>query len=54
MPVADSTSLVEGVSAARVNRANGRYDLADKLRDSVLRSSIDVQDTPDGANWSLR
>jgi cysteinyl-tRNA synthetase len=47
--------LVEGVLAARVNaRANGQYDLADELRDSLLKSGIDVQDTPDGTTWSLR
>lgn len=51
----DPTSLVEGVLAARVNaRANGQYDLADALRDSFLKSGIDVQDTPDGTTWSLR
>ena len=51
----DPTSLVEGVLAARVNaRANGQYDLADELRDSLLKSGIDVQDTPDGTTWSLR
>ncbi len=51
----DPTSLVEGVLSARVNaRANGQYDLADELRDSLLKSGIDVQDTPDGTTWSLR
>ena len=51
----DPTNLVEGVLAARVNaRAKGQYDLADELRDSLLKSGIDVQDTPDGTTWSLR
>jgi hypothetical protein len=51
----DPTSLVDGVLAARVNaRAKGQYDLADELRDSLLKSGIDVQDTPDGTTWSLR
>jgi cysteinyl-tRNA synthetase len=51
----DPTSLVEGVPSARVNaRANGQYDLADELRDSLLKSGIDVPDTPYGTTWSLR
>jgi cysteinyl-tRNA synthetase len=51
----DPTSLVEGVLAARVNaRTNGQYELADELRDALVKAGIDVQDTPQGTSWSLR
>ncbi len=51
----DPTSLVEGVLAARVNaRSSGQYELADELRDALIKAGIDVQDTPQGTNWSLR
>jgi hypothetical protein len=51
----DPTSLVDGVLAARVNaRASGQYELADELRDSLVKAGIDVQDTPDGTTWSLK
>jgi cysteinyl-tRNA synthetase len=51
----DPTELVDGILAARVSaRANGQYGLADELRDALLKSGIDVQDTPDGSTWSLR
>ncbi|MGC1419530.1 MAG: hypothetical protein WA786_05350 [Acidimicrobiales bacterium] len=51
----DPTDLVDGILAARVSaRANGQYELADELRDALLKSGIDVQDTPDGTTWSLR
>jgi hypothetical protein len=51
----DPTSLVDGVLAARVTaRANGQYELADELRDALVKAGIDVQDTPQGTSWSLR
>jgi hypothetical protein len=51
----DPTSLVEGVLAARVNaRASSQYELADELRDALVKAGIDVQDTPQGTSWSLR
>ena len=51
----DPNSLVEGFLAARANaHANGQSDLADEPRDSLLKSGIDVQGTPDGTTWSLR
>ena len=51
----DPTSLVEGILSARVNaRANAQYDLADELRDALLKAGIDVQDGPDGTTWTLR
>jgi hypothetical protein len=50
----DPTPLVEGILGARVNaRANAQYDLADELRDALLKAGIDVQDTPEGTTWSL-
>jgi hypothetical protein len=50
----DPTPLVDGVLAARVNaRASGQYELADELRDSLVKAGIDVQDTPNGTVWSL-
>jgi hypothetical protein len=51
----DPTILVEGVLAARVTaRANGQYEFADELRDSLVNANIDVQDTPTGTTWSLK
>jgi hypothetical protein len=51
----DPTNLVEGILAARAAaRANGAYELADSLRDLLVNSGIEVQDTPSGATWSLR
>jgi hypothetical protein len=51
----DPGPLVEGVLAARVNaRANGQYELADELRDALVKAGIDVQDTPTGTTWLLR
>ncbi|HEV3267915.1 MAG TPA: hypothetical protein VGZ68_05890 [Acidimicrobiales bacterium] len=50
----DPTPLVEGVLAARVSaRANAHYELADELRDALVKAGIDVQDTPEGTTWSL-
>jgi len=47
--------LVEGVLSARVEaRAQGQYELADHLRDAIVKAGIDVQDTPSGTVWSLR
>ena len=51
----DPTPLVEGVLAARVTaRANGQYELADELRDALVKANIDVQDTPEGTTWALK
>ncbi|HVA51888.1 MAG TPA: hypothetical protein VNF05_00090 [Acidimicrobiales bacterium] len=51
----DPTSLVEGVLSARVSaRASGQYELADELREALLKAGVDVQDGPDGTTWSLR
>jgi hypothetical protein len=51
----DPTPLVEGVLSARVAaRAQGQYELADELRDVILKAGIDVQDTPSGTVWSIK
>lgn len=51
----DPTSLVDGVLTARRDaREQGQYQLADQLRDSLVRAGIDVHDGPEGSTWSLR
>jgi hypothetical protein len=51
----DPTALVEGILSARVSaRASAQYDLADELRDTLLKAGIDVQDSPDGTTWTLK
>ena len=47
--------LVEGVLRARsAARTSGQYALADELRDALVNAGIEVQDSPEGASWSLR
>jgi hypothetical protein len=51
----DPTALVEGILSARVSaRASGQYDLADELRDTLLKAGFDVQDSPEGTTWTLK
>ncbi len=51
----DPTTLIEGVLAAREKaRAAGQYELADDLRDALVKASIDVHDGPSGSTWSLQ
>lgn len=51
----DPADLVEGVLRARVSaRSAGQYELADDLRDALVKAGIDVQDSPEGTQWSLR
>jgi cysteinyl-tRNA synthetase len=51
----DPTSLVDGILNARVAaRAQGLYELADELRDVIVKAGIDVQDTPSGTVWSIK
>jgi cysteinyl-tRNA synthetase len=51
----DPTALVEGILIARLSaRASAQYDLADELRDTLLKAGIDVQDGPDGTTWTLK
>jgi cyanophycinase-like exopeptidase len=35
-------------------RESGEYQLADRLRDVLIGSGLEVQDTPDGSEWNLR
>ena len=51
----DPTDLVEGILRARLSaRSSGQYELADELRDALVKAGIDVQDSPQGTTWSLR
>jgi hypothetical protein len=51
----DPTSLVDGILNARITaRAQGQYELADELRDAIVKAGIDVQDTPSGTVWSIK
>ncbi|MEU8248395.1 hypothetical protein [Nonomuraea sp. NPDC048916] len=46
-------SLVEPLLALRNElRRQGRYELADALRDALLRGGVLVEDTPDGSRWT--
>jgi hypothetical protein len=50
----DPTPLIDGVLQARSDlRAQGHFDAADRLRDVLIKSGVEVQDTPTGAVWSL-
>jgi hypothetical protein len=50
----DPTTLVDGVLAAREKaRVSKNYQLADELRGILSRAGIDVQDSADGATWTL-
>jgi hypothetical protein len=50
----DPTTLVEGVLSARVAaRTNGQYELADELRNALIKAGIEVNDGPTGTTWTL-
>ena len=54
-PRAAVAPFVEAVLAGRVGaRGAGQYGLADTLRDSLLAAGVEVRDTADGTEWSLR
>ena len=54
-PRAVAAPFVDAVLAARVGvRGSGHYDLADALRDSLVAAGVEVRDTADGTEWSLR
>ena len=54
-PRAVAAPFVDAVLAARVGvRGSGHYDLADALRDSLVAAGVEVRDTADGTQWSLR
>ena len=51
----DPTPLVEGMLALRRTVRDARdYALADQIRDVLVASGIDVQDGPNGVEWSVR
>ncbi|MEU6712277.1 hypothetical protein ABZ897_12430 [Nonomuraea sp. NPDC046802] len=46
-------SLVEPLLTLRATlREEGRYELADALREAMLRGGVAVEDTPDGSRWT--
>jgi hypothetical protein len=50
----DPKALVEGVLTARIAaRTGGQYEIADQLRDALVKAGIEVMDGPDGTTWSL-
>ena len=50
----DPSELIEGVLRARVSaRSNGQYEVADELRDALIRAGVEVKDGPEGTSWSL-
>jgi cysteinyl-tRNA synthetase len=47
--------VVEAVIAARNDaRAHKNFDLADSLRDVLSEAGVDVVDTENGSEWSIR
>ena len=51
----DPKSLVDGVLTVRENaRVAGQYDLADQLRDALVRAGIEIHDGPEGSRWTLK
>ena len=33
-------------------RSNKQYDLSDKIRDMLVENGVQIEDTPEGAQWS--
>jgi hypothetical protein len=51
----DPTELVQGLLDLRVGARDAKdFALADKIRDVLVNSGIEVMDTPDGSTWSLK
>jgi hypothetical protein len=51
----DPTELVEGLLALRVGARDSKdFALADRIRDVLVASGIEVMDTPDGSTWSIK
>ncbi|MGI5271082.1 hypothetical protein ACQEUU_18145 [Nonomuraea sp. CA-218870] len=47
-------AVIEPLLALRAElRAQGRYEVADALRRALLQGGVQVEDTPDGARWSI-
>ena len=50
----DPAPLIDGLLQARQElRDQGLFNVADRLRDLLIDSGVEVQDTPSGAVWSL-
>jgi hypothetical protein len=50
----DPAPLIDGILQARQDlRAEGHFAVADRLRDLLIDSGVEVRDTPTGAVWSL-
>jgi hypothetical protein len=51
----DPSELVEGLLELRVVARDSKdFALADKIRDVLVTSGIEVMDTPDGSTWSIK
>jgi hypothetical protein len=51
----DPSDLVEGVLALRVSARHAKdFALADRIRDVLVSSGIEVMDTPDGSTWFIK
>lgn len=51
----DPSDLVNGLLALRVNARDAKdFSLADRIRDVLVTSGIEVMDTPDGSTWSIK
>jgi hypothetical protein len=51
----DPSELVEGLLELRVNARDAKdFALADRIRDVLVTSGIEVMDTPDGSKWSIK
>jgi hypothetical protein len=50
----DPTILVQGVLDARIAaRTSGQYQIADQLRDALIKAGVEVKDGIDGTTWTL-
>ncbi len=51
----DPTTLVNGLLALRISARDSKdFALADRIRDVLVSSGIEVMDTPDGSTWSIK
>jgi len=51
----DPSDLVEGLLALRVSARDAKdFSLADRIRDVLVASGIEVMDTPEGSTWSIK
>jgi hypothetical protein len=51
----DPTELMNGLLELRVSARDAKdFALADRIRDVIVASGIEVMDTPDGSTWSIK